>query len=356
MHLRCGGDTERHPVIGLPPAPRTPVPCAQAAVRSRALTTEERVDDDQSHEVSGSRTGCRGRCVQGCEAAEQEASQEGRQEAEIARGRREGRVESKQEESGAQSPEGGEERDIGDRPSGEGRRQGGGQARRRCEGEAEGSRAFREEEGVVEEEGCGEEVLGEEVCGEEAVGAEVGGAREAGGTEGVGRTPDSGGTHAVGSAPDSRGAHGIGSTQFIRSQYGHGTQDRGGTDGGRRTDRGREAGRRCGEVTRFAAGAGPLTYEGSCTPRGRGCLGAAGGATGRPKSPGASQAADAVIPAPAAAAPAARARAARKPRAGAAPSELGTLTVAQLRDRARSAGRPGYSRLSKAQLIELLSS
>ncbi|KXC05800.1 hypothetical protein MhomT_09375 [Microbacterium hominis] len=36
-------------------------------------------------------------------------------------------------------------------------------------------------------------------------------------------------------------------------------------------------------------------------------------------------------------------------------SELAALTVAQLRDRARTDGRSGYSRLTKAQLIDLLS-
>ncbi len=36
------------------------------------------------------------------------------------------------------------------------------------------------------------------------------------------------------------------------------------------------------------------------------------------------------------------------------PDELSLLTVAQLRDRARSQGRVGYSRLSKADLIEFL--
>jgi len=38
-----------------------------------------------------------------------------------------------------------------------------------------------------------------------------------------------------------------------------------------------------------------------------------------------------------------------------APADLSALTVAQLRDRARATGRTGYSRLSKAQLIALLS-
>ena len=36
-------------------------------------------------------------------------------------------------------------------------------------------------------------------------------------------------------------------------------------------------------------------------------------------------------------------------------SDLTTLTVVQLRERARAAGRTGYSRLSKAQLIAFLS-
>jgi hypothetical protein len=37
------------------------------------------------------------------------------------------------------------------------------------------------------------------------------------------------------------------------------------------------------------------------------------------------------------------------------PTDLDTLTVAALRDRARDEGRTGYSRLTKAQLVELLS-
>jgi hypothetical protein len=41
--------------------------------------------------------------------------------------------------------------------------------------------------------------------------------------------------------------------------------------------------------------------------------------------------------------------------AAAEPDELASLTVAQLRDRAKSAGKTGYSRLSKAQLVALLS-
>ncbi|WP_279234275.1 hypothetical protein [Microbacterium sp. SS28] len=69
-----------------------------------------------------------------------------------------------------------------------------------------------------------------------------------------------------------------------------------------------------------------------------------------------------VAPAPepaaeSAAEPAAPARPrARRPRTQAVPvPALDTLTVAALRERARDAGRTGYSRLSKAQLIELLS-
>jgi hypothetical protein len=41
--------------------------------------------------------------------------------------------------------------------------------------------------------------------------------------------------------------------------------------------------------------------------------------------------------------------------AAASAPALETLTVAALRDRAREAGRTGYSRLTKAQLIALLS-
>jgi len=36
--------------------------------------------------------------------------------------------------------------------------------------------------------------------------------------------------------------------------------------------------------------------------------------------------------------------------------DLAALTVVQLRERARAAGKTGYSRLAKAQLIALLSS
>ncbi|WP_454141224.1 hypothetical protein [Microbacterium lacticum] len=39
----------------------------------------------------------------------------------------------------------------------------------------------------------------------------------------------------------------------------------------------------------------------------------------------------------------------------AADASLAELTVAQLRARARETGRTGYSRLTKAQLIDLLS-
>ena len=46
-------------------------------------------------------------------------------------------------------------------------------------------------------------------------------------------------------------------------------------------------------------------------------------------------------------------RAARTPKP--ATDDISALTVVQLRERAKAAGRSGYSRLTKAQLVELLS-
>ncbi|MGO3192086.1 MAG: hypothetical protein ACTIKQ_11820, partial [Microbacterium sp.] len=71
--------------------------------------------------------------------------------------------------------------------------------------------------------------------------------------------------------------------------------------------------------------------------------------------PAAKPAASKTAAKPAAAKPAARRAPATRKRA-ASGTALDQLTIVALRDRARAEGRTGYSRLSKAQLISLLSS